>query len=64
MARFIRNLVCVATLIAVLGSAGVASAAHINDSVKRHLQPNIGFWQHGNHHHAKTQSRPIMILGR
>ncbi len=60
MSRFIRNMVCVATLVVVMGTAGVASASHVNDSVKRHQQPNIGFWQNGHTHHVKVQARPIL----
>lgn len=60
MSRFIRNLVLSLTLLVTVGTAGVASASHVNDSVKRHQQPNIGFWQHSKTHHVRVQSQPVL----
>ncbi|MDA8744404.1 hypothetical protein N9N28_07220 [Rubripirellula amarantea] len=60
MTRFVRSLIAVATLVAVLSTSGVASADRINNPILRRQHPNVGFWQHGTTHHVQAQARPFV----
>ncbi len=64
MSSFIRSLVVVAALVAVMSTSGVASANHINSPILRRQHGEVGFWQHAKTHHVQAQTRPVYSPSR
>ncbi|WP_145174613.1 hypothetical protein [Rubripirellula lacrimiformis] len=52
MSRFLRSAVAIASLVAILSSAGLASASRIHSTVERRQHPNVGLFAKAGSHHV------------